>query len=235
MNYLRLIGNPEIFVAPTGVYDDNTLLSVKDFQAKNRLAETGKVDKETFDLMFSQFYIQNERDNVKRTLFSFITFPLLPGLMSDGMIHINKMMSDLLDYYGINVASKKCVVLGRSNIVGKPMAHLLLERNGTVTVCHSRTNDLESEISSADVLVVAIGKPQFVKGSMIKPGAVVIDVGINRTPDGKLVGDVDFESAFDVASYITPVPGGVGPMTITTLLKNTLCAAKLQYVNKNHK
>ena len=99
-NYLRLIGNPEIFVAPTGVYDDNTLLSVKDFQAKNRLAETGKVDKETFDLMFSQFYIQNERDNVKRTLFSFITFPLLPGLMSDGMIHINKMMSDLLDYYG---------------------------------------------------------------------------------------------------------------------------------------
>ena len=142
---------------------------------------------------------------------------------------------DLLDYYGINVASKKCVVLGRSNIVGKPMAHLLLERNGTVTVCHSRTNDLESEISSADVLVVAIGKPQFVKGSMIKPGAVVIDVGINRTTDGKLVGDVDYESAFDVASYITPVPGGVGPMTITTLLKNTLCAAKMQFANKNHK
>ena len=137
---------------------------------------------------------------------------------------------DLLDYYGIDVASKKCVVLGRSNIVGKPMAHLLLERNGTVTVCHSRTKDLDVEIRNADVLVVAIGKPQFVKGSMIKPGAVVIDVGINRTADGKLVGDVDFESAYNVASYITPVPGGVGPMTITTLLKNTLCAAKNQFV-----
>ena len=140
---------------------------------------------------------------------------------------------DLLDYYGIDISSKKCVVVGRSNIVGKPMAHLLLERNGTVTVCHSRTKDIESEIKSADILVVAVGKPEFVKGSMIKPGAVVIDVGINRGADGKLVGDVEFSSACDVASYITPVPGGVGPMTITTLLKNTLYAAKIAYNQNN--
>ena len=134
----------------------------------------------------------------------------------------------LLDYYKIDISGKKCVVLGRSNIVGKPMAHLLLERNGTVTVCHSRTADLTEEVKAADILVVAIGRPEFVKGDMIKPGAVVIDVGINRGADGKLCGDVEFESASKVASFITPVPGGVGPMTITTLLKNTLTAAKMQ-------
>lgn len=137
---------------------------------------------------------------------------------------------DLLDYYGINVSGKKCVVLGRSNIVGKPMAHLLLERNGTVTVCHSRTQNLEDEIRSADILVVAIGRAEFVKGSMIKPGAVVVDVGINRGEDGKLRGDVEYSTAFEVASYITPVPGGVGPMTITTLLKNTLLAARNEHL-----
>ena len=137
---------------------------------------------------------------------------------------------DLLDYYGINVSGKKCVVLGRSNIVGKPMAHLLLERNGTVTVCHSRTQNLEEEIRSADILVVAIGRAEFVKGSMIKPGAVVVDVGINRGEDGKLRGDVEYSTAFEVASYITPVPGGVGPMTITTLLKNTLLAARNEHL-----
>lgn len=137
---------------------------------------------------------------------------------------------DLLDYYGISVSGKKCVVLGRSNIVGKPMAHLLLERNGTVTVCHSRTQNLADEIRSADILVVAIGRAEFVKGDMIKPGAVVIDVGINRCEDGKLRGDVEFESAVNVASYITPVPGGVGPMTITTLLKNTLLAARIEHL-----
>jgi methylenetetrahydrofolate dehydrogenase (NADP+)/methenyltetrahydrofolate cyclohydrolase len=136
---------------------------------------------------------------------------------------------DMLDYYNISVSGKKCVVLGRSNIVGKPMAHLLLERNGTVTVCHSRTQNLDDEIRSADILVVAIGRAEFVKGSMIKPGAVVIDVGINRCDDGKLRGDVEYSTAFDVASYITPVPGGVGPMTITTLLKNTLLAARMQH------
>ena len=139
---------------------------------------------------------------------------------------------DLLKHYNIEVSGKKCVVLGRSNIVGKPMAHLLLEKNGTVTVCHSRTLNIEDEIKSADILVVAIGKPEFVKGYMIKPGAVVIDVGINRGEDGKLRGDVEYTSASEVASYITPVPGGVGPMTITTLLKNTLKAANIQLLEK---
>ena len=132
----------------------------------------------------------------------------------------------LLDYYNIDIQGKKCVVLGRSNIVGKPMAHLLMERNATVTVCHSKTQNLEAEISSADVLVAAIGKAEFVRGEWIKPGAVVIDVGINRNKDGKLVGDVHFPSAAEKASYITPVPGGVGPMTITTLLRNTITAYK---------
>ena len=133
---------------------------------------------------------------------------------------------DLLDYYNIDISGKKCVIIGRSNIVGKPMAHLLLERNGTVTVCHSRTVDLAEEAKKADILVVAIGKPEFVTADMVKPGAVVIDVGINRGTDGKLLGDVEFSGVSEVASYITPVPGGVGPMTITTLLKNTLNAAK---------
>ena len=132
----------------------------------------------------------------------------------------------LLDYYKIDLCGKRCVVLGRSNIVGKPMAHLLMEKNATVTICHSKTRDLEDEISRADVVVAAIGKPEFVKGEWLKNGAVVIDVGINRTEEGKLVGDVDFASAAEKASYITPVPGGVGPMTITTLLKNTLTAFK---------
>lgn len=140
---------------------------------------------------------------------------------------------DLLDYYGIAVSGKKCVVLGRSNIVGKPMAHLLLERNGTVTVCHSKTRNLEEETRSADILVVAVGKPEFVKGNMVKPGAVVIDVGINRKDDGKLVGDVEFSSVNQIASYLSPVPGGVGPMTITTLLKNTFNAAKQSYLKNN--
>ena len=140
---------------------------------------------------------------------------------------------DLLDYYGIAVSGKKCVVLGRSNIVGKPMAHLLLERNGTVTVCHSKTRNLEEETRSADILVVAVGKPEFVRGNMVKPGAVVIDVGINRKDDGKLVGDVEFSSVNQIASYLSPVPGGVGPMTITTLLKNTFNAAKQSYLKNN--
>ena len=132
----------------------------------------------------------------------------------------------LLDYYKIKVEGKKCVVVGRSNIVGKPIAMLLLERNGTVTVCHSKTQNLKAITKEADILVVAIGKPAFIGADSVKEGAVVIDVGINRTEDGKLCGDVDFENVKDIASYITPVPGGVGPMTITTLLKNTLRAAK---------
>ena len=132
----------------------------------------------------------------------------------------------LLDYYKVDICGKNCVVIGRSNIVGKPMSLLLLEKNGTVTICHSRTKDLAAVAKEADILVVAIGKPKFVTADMVKPGAVVIDVGINRLDDGKLCGDVDFDAVFEKTSAITPVPGGVGPMTITTLLKNTMTAAK---------
>lgn len=132
----------------------------------------------------------------------------------------------LLEKSGIEVSGKECVVVGRSNIVGKPQAMLLLHANGTVTVCHSRTKDLAEVTRRADILVVAIGKADFITGDMVKEGAVVIDVGMNRKADGKLTGDVDFATVSEKASYITPVPGGVGPMTITMLLKNTLTAAK---------
>jgi methylenetetrahydrofolate dehydrogenase (NADP+)/methenyltetrahydrofolate cyclohydrolase len=135
----------------------------------------------------------------------------------------------LLERSGIDPAGKNCVVIGRSNIVGKPMAMLLLHANGTVTVCHSRTKDLASVTREADILVVAIGRADFVTADMVKPGAVVIDVGMNRKADGKLTGDVDYAGVSEVAGYITPVPGGVGPMTITMLLKNTLTAAKEQH------
>ena len=131
----------------------------------------------------------------------------------------------LLIRSGIEISGKECVVVGRSNIVGKPMALLLLAANGTVTVCHSRTRDLAEVCRRADILVAAIGKVDFFTGDMIKEGAVVIDVGMNRRADGKLTGDVDFASVEPKASYITPVPGGVGPMTITMLLQNTLWAA----------
>ena len=127
---------------------------------------------------------------------------------------------------GISLKAKEAVVVGRSNIVGKPMAMLLMHAGATVTVCHSQTRDLKGHCLRADILVAAIGKPKMITGDMIKPGAVVIDVGINRLPDGKLCGDVDFEAAKEVASYITPVPGGVGPMTITMLLANTLESAE---------
>lgn len=135
---------------------------------------------------------------------------------------------ELLHFYNVEISGKECVVIGRSNIVGKPMALLLLAENGTVTVCHSRTKNLSDVTKRADILVVAIGKPNFVSADMVKPGAVVIDVGINRKEDGKLCGDVDFTAVEPIASMITPVPGGVGPMTITMLLKNTLTAAKNQ-------
>lgn len=132
----------------------------------------------------------------------------------------------LLDHYRIPIEGSNAVVIGRSNIVGKPMALMLLARSATVSICTSKTRDLKQYTSMADILVVATGKPKMVTGDMIKPGAVVIDVGINRMPDGKLAGDVDFDSAREIAAYITPVPGGVGPMTITMLLANTVQAAE---------
>ena len=135
---------------------------------------------------------------------------------------------ELIASTGVDISGKECVVVGRSNIVGKPQAMLLLQKNGTVTICHSRTKNLAETTKRADILVVAVGRANFITGDMIKEGAIVVDVGINRGDDGKLVGDVHFESAEKVASYITPVPGGVGPMTITMLLKNTLTAAKQQ-------
>ncbi len=135
---------------------------------------------------------------------------------------------ELLARSGIEVEGKNCVVIGRSNIVGKPMAMLLLHKNGTVTICHSRTRNLADVTRRADILVVAVGRAGFVTADMVKEGAVVIDVGMNRKPDGKFCGDVDFDNVKDKASFITPVPGGVGPMTIAMLMKNTLTAAKLQ-------
>lgn len=135
---------------------------------------------------------------------------------------------EMLHYYNIEVSGKNCVVIGRSNIVGKPMGMLLLHENGTVTICHSRTKNLAEVCSRADILVAAVGKPKFVTADMVKEGAVVIDVGMDRDENGKLCGDVDFENVKDKCSYITPVPGGVGPMTIATLMKNTIKAAKIQ-------
>ncbi len=135
---------------------------------------------------------------------------------------------EMLHQYEIPVEGKQCVVIGRSNIVGKPMGMLLLHENGTVTICHSRTANLKEVCQRADILVAAVGRAKFVTADMVKDGAVVIDVGMNRDENGKLCGDVDFENVKDKCSYITPVPGGVGPMTIATLMKNTIKACKIQ-------
>lgn len=132
----------------------------------------------------------------------------------------------MLEEYNIDVTGKTAVVIGRSNIVGKPMLQCLLSKDATVTICHSKTKDLEEVVSRADIVIAAIGKPNFVTGKMIKDGAVVIDVGINRLENGKLCGDVNYEEAFPKASYITPVPGGVGPMTVAMLLENVVKAAE---------
>lgn len=132
----------------------------------------------------------------------------------------------MLEEYGINPEGKRAVVIGRSNIVGKPLSQLLLNANATVTICHSRTQNIKEITREADILVAALGKPKFVTADMVKPGAVVIDVGINRNEEGKLVGDVDYEHVEPIASYITPVPGGVGPMTIAMLMCNVVKAAK---------
>jgi methylenetetrahydrofolate dehydrogenase (NADP+)/methenyltetrahydrofolate cyclohydrolase len=133
---------------------------------------------------------------------------------------------ELLKYYNIETSGKECVVAGRSNIVGKPMALMMLHANATVTICHSRTKDFTEAAKRADILIVAIGDRGFVKADMVKEGAVVIDVGMHKKEDGKLCGDVDFAEVEKIASYITPVPGGVGPMTRVMLLKNTLAAFK---------
>ena len=140
---------------------------------------------------------------------------------------------ELIHSENIEISGKSCVVIGRSNIVGKPMAMLLLHENGTVTITHSRTKNLAEITRDADILVAAVGKPKFVTGDMVKKGAVVIDVGMDRDENGKLCGDVDFDSVEPKASYITPVPGGVGPMTIAMLMKNTLMAAKIHAALNN--
>jgi methylenetetrahydrofolate dehydrogenase (NADP+)/methenyltetrahydrofolate cyclohydrolase len=136
----------------------------------------------------------------------------------------------LIDTTGVEIKGARAVVVGRSSLVGKPVAFLLLERHATLTICHSRTRDLAAEVAQADILVAAIGRAQHVRGAWVRPGSVVIDVGINRTAEGRLVGDVEFETAKDRAGFITPVPGGVGPMTVAMLLKNTLTAARFQVV-----
>lgn len=134
----------------------------------------------------------------------------------------------MLKHYDIETAGKHCVVIGRSNIVGKPMAMLMLHANATVTICHSRTANLAEECKRADILIAAVGKPKFVTPDMVKEGAVVIDVGMDRDENGKLCGDVDFDAVEPICGAISPVPGGVGPMTISMLMRNTLTAAKLQ-------
>ncbi len=135
---------------------------------------------------------------------------------------------ELIKETGIEIAGKECVIIGRSNIVGKPQAMLMLHKNATVTICHSKTKDLKEVVKRADIVVAAVGVAKMVTKDMVKEGAVVIDVGMNRLPDGKLCGDVDFEGVSEVASFITPVPGGVGPMTIAMLMENTLTSAKLK-------
>jgi methylenetetrahydrofolate dehydrogenase (NADP+)/methenyltetrahydrofolate cyclohydrolase len=136
---------------------------------------------------------------------------------------------ELIDSTGVEIAGKSCVVIGRSNIVGKPMSMLLLHRSGTVTICHSKTQNLAEICRNADILVAAVGKANFVTADMVKEGAVVIDVGMNRLENGKLCGDVKYDEVSEKAGYITPVPGGVGPMTIAMLMKNTLTSAKAKY------
>lgn len=138
---------------------------------------------------------------------------------------------EMLRSENISLDGKHCVIIGRSNIVGKPMAMLMLKENATVTVCHSHTQNLKDIVKQADVIVAAVGRPKFVTADMVKDGAVIVDVGINRGEDGKLCGDVDFDACCEKSSYITPVPGGVGPMTIATLMQNTITAAKIQNNN----
>lgn len=139
-----------------------------------------------------------------------------------------KGIAELFDYEKISLKGKHCVVIGRSNIVGKPLAMLMLQKDATVTICHSKTKNLEKICQNADIIIAAIGKPKFITKNMVKNGCVIIDVGINRNKDGTICGDADFDEVKDIASYITPVPGGVGPMTIAMLLENTIITTKMQ-------
>lgn len=158
--------------------------------------------------------------------------PYNVGLLSIGSAKLKACTPagciELIKRSGVDIKGKDCVVVGRSNIVGKPVSMLLLAENGTVTTCHSKTKDLKSVCLGADIIVAAVGIPNFIKGDMVKKGAVVIDVGINRLENGKLCGDVDFAACSEKADYITPVPGGVGPMTIAMLMKNCLIACEMQ-------
>ena len=158
--------------------------------------------------------------------------PYNVGLLSIGKAELKACTPagciELIKRSGVDISGKNCVVVGRSNIVGKPVSMLLLAENGTVTICHSKTKDIKAVCKEADILVAAVGIPNFIKGDMVKEGVVVIDVGINRLENGKLCGDVDFEEVEKKASYITPVPGGVGPMTIAMLMKNCIVACKNQ-------
>lgn len=158
--------------------------------------------------------------------------PYNVGLLSIGKADLKACTPagciELIKRSGVDITGKNCVVVGRSNIVGKPVGMLLLSENGTVTTCHSKTKDIASVCANADILVAAVGKPKFIKGNMVKEGACVIDVGINRMENGKLCGDVDFDEAIERAAYITPVPGGVGPMTIAMLMNNCIVACRKQ-------
>jgi len=174
---------------------------------------------------------ETSEEEVLRMVEDFNRDPKIHGILVQLPLpdHIDEnkvIFAELLDRTGVELKGLNATVVGRSNIVGKPVSMLLLARHATVTICHSRTRDLAAECRRADVLVAAVGRARMIKADMIKPGAVVIDVGVNRVEDGKLVGDVDFDEAVNVASAITPVPGGVGPMTITMLMKNTVLAAR---------
>lgn len=215
----------EVHTLPPETTNDELLVLIKDLNTNDRihgiLVQLPLPDHLNEDLVISNIDPKKDVDafhavNVGKIMIGRPDFlPCTPaGVMT------------LLKRTGIDIAGRECVVVGRSNIVGKPMAMMLLAANGTVTVCHSKTKNLSEVCRRADILVVAIGRAEFITGDMVKPGAVVIDVGMNRNSDGKLVGDVDYNSVSQVASYITPVPGGVGPMTITTLLCNTVTAAK---------
>lgn len=139
-----------------------------------------------------------------------------------------KGIAEIFDYEKISLKGKHCVIIGRSNIVGKPLAMLMLQKDATVTICHSKTKNLEKICKNADIIIAAVGKPKFITKNMVKNGCVIIDVGINRNKDGTICGDADFDEVKDIASYITPVPGGVGPMTIAMLLENTIITTKMQ-------